>query len=273
MVDSSQGRYDNICASCGAEQIRSGKFCGNCGAPRLNIDSSSNIIEDSSVNETEEVIFQFESPKRASRASADSVPPKSSAKPAIWVSVLAVTLIGVAIAANQNSNTTSTSNYSEAVAQNEATPTPTQTVSTSKPSPSVSKKSNIPTAKATPSNQCVLSDKVHSDLLKFRKTVITVVTGKNDASNRQNILNWANQAETVSNLLYEDSSLVNKNLSTRFSNASSDLSDLAIFVNDWANSQIQDPENFATDYSNGILKIQNDYLAIFKSCAGKIPSF
>ena len=238
-----------ICGSCGSSLLEEDKFCGSCGLPR------SNSEEDQEVTLT-------------------AVGVKKNNKTLKWgIGVGLFLIVSIIVGSNNRSENAAflaNVNSSGTDSSNSSTPPPQDVPSSdSTPMPTLSPKA---TKTAAPKiDNCAISKVTVSDLLKFRKLLTSIPTGKNDASHTKIILSWADSANNVASSLVSDASNDHGSVTSVMAKAATDLSNIAGLAADWANNNLSDAASFGSDYASAASQAQSDYQKISSICGAKLP--
>ena len=130
-----------------------------------------------------------------------------------------------------------------------------------------------PTASKTAVNSsCVITSSTVSHLVDYANIVRNVPGGSNDKNNAPVIIDWAQSASTIAMQVATDQGRSKGQVASLLGQAANDLGDYANLILSWGKNQVESPSTFVADYTDGQKQILNDYRAIAKVCAGKVPS-
>ena len=277
----------SFCPDCGTRVLEDAKFCGMCGLPRTNMEDPNtaedleDIASDSNYQELYSTFGEEES------TVSNGFEPKKKRNALIWIGAAGVLLISASIAANTNNDqgsslvSTSTTNQASDVqtaSPPQATPAapPQNTPTAAAPSPSKSavtpaKTVVAPKPRPRKVDQCAIDSQTVTDVISFVNLIAVVPSGHLSSSRTLDILNWAQSATDLSDILTNDAGNSSGKIVALMLGSATDLSDLASLASDWASDNISDPANFPTQYSSASSRVQTDYAKMASLCGSKLP--
>ena len=121
------------------------------------------------------------------------------------------------------------------------------------------------------SGPCVITDTAVENLVNLKNLIDNIPAGSNEGSNKQIILDWADEAESVSMQLKLDENTSTGTIKTNLYNTVQDLNSLVSLARQWANKNYTNPDSFVDDFTSASDQIREDYKIISTACGDRVP--